>query len=97
VTKYTEPTEYQHYTQEEADATFCNGSTDYEGHARWLEKKLIELERWRNRERKYDLMINWRVRTGQQIPICGGWWFMWGDLEWWAEDWDRRWGRRHID
>jgi len=23
-----------------------------------------------------NLMINWRVRTGQQPTLCDGWWFM---------------------
>jgi hypothetical protein len=91
VIKYTEATEYRRYTQEEADATFCYGRWNYERHARWLEEKLVDLERWRKVELTMNLMINWRVRTGQQHTLCDGWWFMNKGQRWWETDWRYRW------
>ena len=90
VIKYIEPTEYRRYTQAEADATFCYGQWDFEQHARWLEEELVDLERWRKYQLRINLMINWRVRTGQQPPLCEGWWFMNEGQRWWETDPVRR-------
>ena len=87
VIKYIEPTQVRPWTQAEADATFfMAGHGGYEQHARWLEEKLVAIERWRKVEIRMNLMVNWRVRTGQQPTLCDGWWFMNKGQRWWARE-----------
>ena len=89
VIKFTEPTEY--YSESEAVVgTFYDGRRDMASHAEYLMKEMQGIENWRRNEYRKDLMINWRVRTGQQTPICGGWWFIDEGYPWWRLDWSSK-------
>jgi hypothetical protein len=85
VIDYLEPTQH-HDESEAALSRFYNGYTIKE-HAYWIETRLIDVENLECRGRS-ELMVNWWVRTGQQPPICCGWWFQdpYLELVWWRDD-----------
>jgi len=96
VIKFIEPTNFRPEVYAEANP-FYDGRMDMAVHAKYLEKELQGIENWRRNEYRKDLVINWRVRTGQQTPICGGWWFIEPGCPWWLLDWSKKGRRYHED